>query len=83
MCNTCVQPGQSLLKGSGREYILYAARLGKKPDSSINPVLSTFSTHPNTPYFSTHIFPRKPLVNRTLSTFYTGPINTITTYINK
>jgi len=83
MCKTCVQPVHSLSKSSGREYILYAGPAAKKPGSSINPALSTFSTHQTPPYFSTHIFPRKPLVDRRLSTFYTGPINTITTYINK
>ena len=82
MCNSCVQPVQSLVKSSGREYILYAGLDGQKVGTGETSRLSTFSTHRITPSLSTYFPGHINLLVRMLSTLYTGPINTTTTYIN-
>jgi hypothetical protein len=83
MCNSCAQPVHSLLKSSGREYILYAGCMPQKVSPRKTTTLYTSSTHSSTPTLSTYIPRISNLLGRQLSTLYTGPINITTRYINK
>lgn len=74
MCNTCVQPVQTLLKTRGDEHRMYATSTSKQIVHGQNLRLSTSYPHRFTHQFSTHILMRFNLLSRMLSTLYTGPI---------
>lgn len=85
MCNSCVQPVQTVLKTRGHEYILCAHSTTLQPSPGHKPYLSTFCTQSFTPVFSTiHRALLYPVASM-LSTLYTPPITRATniyTYIN-
>jgi hypothetical protein len=76
MCNTCVQPVQTLLKTRGDEHRMCAASTSPQNIHGQNYQLSTSYPHRFTHQFSTHIWTHFNLLSRMLSTLYTGPITT-------
>jgi hypothetical protein len=80
---SCVQPVQSLRVACGGEYILYAGLgAGQRGSGHNHGFIRSFRT-PEPTRYPHRISAQRPLLRSKLSTLYTGPIITITTYINK
>jgi len=74
MCNACVQPVQTLLKSRGLEHNIYPQASTTNSRRGYNHRLSPTSTHRFAHGFSTQNNVNFNLLDRMLSTLYTGPI---------
>ena len=74
MCNSCVQRVQTVSKSRGYEHKLCAITPPPHSTYGQNRQYSTDSTHFHPHTLSTQISARLYLLQKTLSTIYTGPI---------
>lgn len=74
MCNSCVQRVQTVSKSRGHEHKLCATTLPTQSTYGQNCQYSTDSTHLHPHPLSTQINARLYLLQKMLSTVYTGPI---------
>lgn len=81
LSKSCAQPVQTQRTGRGSEHNLCAGPCATKQQAVHKPqVVRTFHTFAHSGY-PHRILPKSPLLSAHLSTLYTGPIKTITTYI--
>lgn len=74
MCNTCAKPVYTLSKTRGDEHNLYTQSTYPQNTAGQNLKLSTTFPHNFTHQFSTQMGIHFNLLDRMLSTLYTGPI---------